>query len=256
MSSSSAGCSSNLKPSYVPRTISNLLKEASKIENFSDRLLVLNDHLEKHQEELSTIEPFKRDLPQCMLLLMDGIEILKKEIMSLKNGMISASNEKAIVEFLSMKSISAQLCQLNHEDKKQKTTLQDTGKNLDCSIIPQSSSMAAARQPAREVTEGTGYGGLNPRASDEAMNFQSKSLYKPIWRKHRRSWTPELHGRFVEALEYLGGPQVATPKQIRNVMKVERLTNDQVKSHLQKYRVSSRRASADIADPVKSVEKF
>lgn len=74
--------------------------------------------------------------------------------MSLKNGMISVSNEKALVEFLSMKrrdyeislresfekfdreernpcmSISAQLCQLNHEDKEQKTTLQDTGKNL------------------------------------------------------------------------------------------------------------------------------
>ncbi|KAG8098293.1 hypothetical protein GUJ93_ZPchr0013g33893 [Zizania palustris] len=52
-------------------------------------------------------------------------------------------------------------------------------------------------------------------------------------RKSRRCWSPELHRQFVAALQQLGGPQVATPKQIREVMKVDGLTNDEVKSHLQ-----------------------
>ncbi|KAG1368575.1 myb family transcription factor EFM [Cocos nucifera] len=52
-------------------------------------------------------------------------------------------------------------------------------------------------------------------------------------RKPRRCWSPELHRRFVAALLHLGGAQVATPKQIRELMKVDGLTNDEVKSHLQ-----------------------
>jgi SHAQKYF class myb-like DNA-binding protein len=36
---------------------------------------------------------------------------------------------------------------------------------------------------------------------------------------------------------------VATPKQIRDMMKVDGLTNDEVKSHLQKYRLHTRRTS-------------
>ncbi|KAL9253014.1 Transcription factor HHO5-like protein [Drosera capensis] len=60
-------------------------------------------------------------------------------------------------------------------------------------------------------------------------------------RKARRNWSPELHRRFVDSLEKLGGPQVATPKQIRDLMQVEGLTNDEVKSHLQKYRLHVRK---------------
>nr|CAD1843020.1 unnamed protein product [Ananas comosus var. bracteatus] len=52
-------------------------------------------------------------------------------------------------------------------------------------------------------------------------------------RKARRCWSPDLHRRFVNALQILGGSQVATPKQIRELMKVDGLTNDEVKSHLQ-----------------------
>ncbi|XAR66953.1 hypothetical protein NMG60_11013349 [Bertholletia excelsa] len=75
-------------------------------------------------------------------------------------------------------------------------------------------------------------------------------------RKARRCWSPDLHRRFVQALQMLGGSQgnrirrnstngdkVATPKQIRELMKVEGLTNDEVKSHLQKYRLHTRRPS-------------
>lgn len=62
-------------------------------------------------------------------------------------------------------------------------------------------------------------------------------------RKSRRCWSPELHRRFINALHQLGGSQVATPKQIRELMKVDGLTNDEVKSHLQKFRLHTRRPS-------------
>ncbi|KAE8778501.1 MYB-related protein [Hordeum vulgare] len=73
----------------------------------------------------------------------------------------------------------------------------------------------------------------------------AQSQQQSAQRKARRCWSPELHRRSVAALQHLGGPQVATPKQIREMMKVDGLTNDEVKSHLQKYRLHMRRASDD-----------
>ncbi|KAL2926218.1 Myb family transcription factor EFM, partial [Bienertia sinuspersici] len=46
-------------------------------------------------------------------------------------------------------------------------------------------------------------------------------------RKAGRCWSPDLHRRFVNALQMLGGSQVAIPKQIRELMKVDGLTNDE-----------------------------
>ncbi|XP_076945662.1 myb family transcription factor EFM-like [Bidens hawaiensis] len=63
-------------------------------------------------------------------------------------------------------------------------------------------------------------------------------------RKQRRCWSTELHRRFVNALQQLGGSKVATPKQIRELMRVDGLTNDEVKSHLQKYRLHTKRFSS------------
>ncbi|XP_076956004.1 transcription factor HRS1-like isoform X2 [Bidens hawaiensis] len=61
-------------------------------------------------------------------------------------------------------------------------------------------------------------------------------------KKERRCWSQELHRRFLNALQHLGGAH-ATPKQIREFMKVDGLTNDEIKSHLQKYRLHTRRMS-------------
>ncbi|XP_027360963.1 transcription factor HHO3-like [Abrus precatorius] len=61
-------------------------------------------------------------------------------------------------------------------------------------------------------------------------------------RKQRRCWSQELHKRFLHALQMLGGADSATPKQIRELMKVDGLTNDEVKSHLQKFRLHTRRS--------------
>ncbi|KAJ6816782.1 uncharacterized protein M6B38_415770 [Iris pallida] len=81
-------------------------------------------------------------------------------------------------------------------------------------------------------------GGSNHTHTHEGqVGAQSSSTQ----RKARRCWSPDLHRRFVNALQMLGGSQVATPKQIRELMKVDGLTNDEVKSHLQKYRLHTRR---------------
>lgn len=74
-------------------------------------------------------------------------------------------------------------------------------------------------------------------------NTSTSTQQQQPHRKARRCWSPDLHRRFVNALQMLGGSQVATPKQIRELMKVDGLTNDEVKSHLQKYRLHTRRPS-------------
>ncbi|KAL6622530.1 hypothetical protein ACP70R_032409 [Stipagrostis hirtigluma subsp. patula] len=88
-----------------------------------------------------------------------------------------------------------------------------------------------------------------PSANSSAVTDAGAQRQQQAQRKARRCWSPELHRRFVAALQRLGGAQVATPKQIRELMKVDGLTNDEVKSHLQKYRLHTRRASADGGDP-------
>ncbi|CAI9100242.1 OLC1v1037195C1 [Oldenlandia corymbosa var. corymbosa] len=83
---------------------------------------------------------------------------------------------------------------------------------------------------------------INPNNNNNNNN-NNTSATSQTHRKARRCWSPDLHRRFVNALQMLGGSQVATPKQIRELMKVDGLTNDEVKSHLQKYRLHTRRPS-------------
>ncbi|PUZ47963.1 hypothetical protein GQ55_7G207900 [Panicum hallii var. hallii] len=77
-------------------------------------------------------------------------------------------------------------------------------------------------------------GHLYPTVSPPATT----NVHSPQRTKIRRRWTTEMHDRFIDAVNQLGGCENAKPKAILDIMNVEGLTRDQVKSHLQKYKLA------------------
>ncbi|CAF2063072.1 hypothetical protein HID58_072783 [Brassica napus] len=116
--------------------------------------------------------------------------------------------------------------------KEQKRVFSETD------LHPAVKATTPAPAPATTTCSTTEVGGVD-KAGEEQV--QKQQLQTQTQRKQRRCWSPELHRRFLHALQQLGGSHVATPKQIRDHMKVDGLTNDEVKSHLQKYRLHTRR---------------
>uniref|UniRef100_M8CYP1 Two-component response regulator ARR2 n=1 Tax=Aegilops tauschii TaxID=37682 RepID=M8CYP1_AEGTA len=237
------------------------------------------------EEERRKIEVFRRELPLCARLLADVIEFMKEEAAKRSERRDADDNDKRKWMSTAQLWVDSRATDAADPVKEQRKESALSKPMLLGGAIgaPMAASCRAMPPPAAPQYFGrgdkiVGTQGLpalpmispaanrqfSPPVDDRHQAIAAKfaapmpppgpglQTHDQQSRKTRRCWSPELHRHFVAALHQLGGPQVATPKQIREMMKVDGLTNDEVKSHLQKYRLHNQRcpSSSSASHPV------
>lgn len=60
------------RPTFIPTSITDFLKQLSSIRNVPDKLAQINDYISRLEDEMRKIDAFKRELPLSVLLVKDG----------------------------------------------------------------------------------------------------------------------------------------------------------------------------------------
>ncbi|CAH9069398.1 unnamed protein product [Cuscuta europaea] len=258
--------------SVLPKmTVSDCLAAPEASDDISSKLSQLNCFLHALGEESAKIQAFKRELPLSMLIISHAIEKLKEEAMELKGK----ENDSAVEEGFQA-SVKRDP---GDEEAGAERSIDDHKKNWMSSVTLWDRPVSECHFPNGKSDDGDRFrpvelkkegGAFRPYKKTEAKDMEkvldlpvyekagegSSSIdvwghetgigmnFSPQRRKKRRCWSPELHRRFVDALHRLGGAHAATPKQIIDIMRVDGLTNDEVKSHLQKYRLNVKKLPA------------
>ncbi|XP_050368198.1 transcription factor HHO5-like [Argentina anserina] len=258
------------RSSKLHEYMKRLEDEMSKIEVFKRELplcmVILKDAIERLKEEVMQCE----GVGYRAVVIEEFVPMKKKE--DENGGVVSEMENNDMKSWMS----SAQLWSTNINFDYSKSELKVRNGEDDRSVPENPIEMSKKRSRGgafvpfkgsyvkedKEVSEVSSLSLMTPMC--EVKNGSSKSITRggsgpclvklqieaqqlsqhhqqQYFRKQRRCWSPELHHRFVDALQQLGGSQVATPKQIRELMQVDGLTNDEVKSHLQKYRLHVRK---------------
>ncbi|KAJ3686077.1 hypothetical protein LUZ61_015241 [Rhynchospora tenuis] len=212
------------------------------------------EYLSALEEERRKIETFQKELPLSLQIVTETIETLRKRI---------EKQEKATVEEVIPINLNISYSE-NDEIEEDKSDDDNNNKNDWSHSLrlwsqePEKENSTTDKRPEEatfETDRCMNEEGFSNDQEDNQRKTESNEKDKEnekeeqkceAQKKTRRSWSQELHRRFVHALEQLGGAHVATPKHIRELMKVDGLTNDEVKSHLQKYRLHTKKPSSRV----------
>lgn len=123
-----------------------------------------------------------------------------------------------------------------HHDKQYLLHMALAQQQLLPSATPPPTPSVAATNHKRKFLPGAAPPPFIDIALGPSLGAQAQEQELPL-PKSRLRWTPQLHDRFIAAVNLLGGENKATPKTIMHTMKVPGLTIFHVKSHLQKYRI-------------------
>ncbi|KAJ0251125.1 Transcription factor HHO5 [Hirschfeldia incana] len=264
------GLNLNLSMYSLEKPLSQFLDQVSKIKDNHSKLSEIDGYVGKLEEERKKIDVFKRELPLCMLLLNEAIERLKGEassVMMASNGEFDVgqgAKSESDNKKNWMSSAQLWISNSNSTNKEEGDRCLTETPFQTCNNLNQGGAFMPFNPPPPPVPLS-----LMTQPSDMMMmdcsrteqNHQFSRLciqsHHHIQKKdQRRRWSQDLHRRFVDALQRIGGSQVATPKQIRDEMKVDGLTNDEVKSHLQKYRMHIRKHPLSSSDQPRETQSL
>ncbi|XP_051224006.1 probable transcription factor GLK2 isoform X1 [Lolium perenne] len=139
---------------------------------------------------------------------------------------------------------------LEEKDVKHISTSNSVAADEVRSAVTTDDSSAAAGSDAKSCASAEGH---SKRTSKPASAASAKSSHGR--RKVKVDWTPELHRRFVQAVEQLGLDK-AVPSRILELMGNEyRLTRHNIASHLQKYRSHRKHLMAREAEAASWTQK-
>ncbi|XP_019414147.1 PREDICTED: transcription activator GLK1-like isoform X2 [Lupinus angustifolius] len=120
-------------------------------------------------------------------------------------------------------------------DSYQNSTINITSKKLEdeekttSSASGQGEEIVSKRDESVVVNKSSNDGVKGKKSSSKSKNNPQGK------RKVKVDWTPDLHRRFVQAVEQLGVDK-AVPSRILEIMGIDCLTRHNIASHLQKYR--------------------
>lgn len=160
-------------------------------------------------------------------------EILAAEFSSSLSGASGGEESQLTISSpLSVDKLNNEEVDANNNNSNCVTDVVTSKRDQESSNNSAASAVVAANNQSPNYYKEADYKGRKPSSSSAT---QSKNNNPPGKRKVKVDWTPELHRRFVQAVEQLGVDK-AVPSRILELMGIDCLTRHNIASHLQKYR--------------------